>query len=76
MHETLPLVNNGITVIVAVTGDEALFKAVKDISPVPPEPRPILVLSLVQVYVVTPEVLLVVKVTDVNEPLHTTWLPG
>ena len=74
---TDPFSNWGVTLIVANTGVLPLFIAVNEgISPVPPEPRPILVLSLVQVYVVTPEVLLVVKVTDVNEPLHTTWLPG
>jgi len=50
---TVPLVNVGVTVMVAVTGEELLFMAVKDGIPVEIPPllaaRPIPGISLVQV---------------------------
>ena len=74
VHVTALLVKCGVTVIVAITGEVPALVAVKNgISPAPLAPRPILVRSLVHVYVVVPPVLVVVKITfDVEDPLHTT----
>ena len=49
VQATLPLVNVGVTVMVATSGDVIAFVAVNAvISPVPEEARPIFVLVLVQ----------------------------
>ena len=58
-HETLPLVKVGVTTIVPVMGVLPVLVAVKDILLLPLAPRPILVLSLVQAYVVVPPVFVV-----------------
>ena len=75
---TLALLKRGVTVIVAVTGAEPLFIAVKEvILPLPDAGRPIEVLLFVQVYVVVPPELVVEKLTAaVLLPLQTTWLAG
>jgi hypothetical protein len=64
--------------IVATTGALLGFNATNEgISPIPLAPRPMLILLFVQVNVVIPPVLTVVKVTVVVlPPLHTTWLAG
>ena len=64
--------------MVATTGAEVVFVAVKaDISPFPLAARPILVAVLVQLYVVVPPVLVVLKVTKLVEaPLQITWSVG
>ena len=65
-----PLLNVGVTVIVAVNGEVPVPMAAKDdIFPLPFDAKPMLVLLLVHVYVVAPPVLLVAKVTvAVGEP--------
>ena len=75
---TPPLVNVGVTVIVAVTGLLVGFNAMKlAILPMPAEPRPMLVLLLVQLYVVVPPVLAVLKlIAAVGALLHTVWFAG
>lgn len=64
--------NEGVTVIVAVTGAVPLLVAVnEEMLPVPLAPRPMLVLLLLHAYVVVPPVRLVLKLTAVvAEPLH------
>ena len=64
--------------MVATTGAEVIFVAVKaDISPFPLAARPMLVVVLVQLYVVVPTVLVVLKVTKLVEaPLQITWSVG
>ena len=63
--------------MVAKTGRLPLFMAVKaGIFPVPLAPKPMLVLLFVHVYVVVPPVLMVLKVAEVVEPLHTIILSG
>jgi hypothetical protein len=71
---TPPLVKFGVTVIVAITGEEVVFTAVKGrMFPVPLPPSPIDGVVLVQVKTVPDTVPL--KVIVPNElPLHTTWL--
>ena len=78
LQSKLALLYRGVTVIVAVTGAEPLFMAVKEvISPLPDAGRPIVELSFVQVYVVVPPELMVEKLTaEVLLPLQTTWLAG
>ena len=64
----------GVTVIVAVTGAAVLLTAVNDpILPVPPAARPMLVLSLVQLYTV-PGTGPVIVTAAVAVPLHKVWL--
>ena len=73
---TLPLVNTGVTTNVAVCDSDVSFVTTKlPISPVPPEiGKPMLVLSLVQLYTVSPPELIVVNTIDsVVSPLHNTW---
>ena len=72
------MVKVGVTVMVATTGEVVVLMDVNDaISPLPVPERPMLVVLLVQVYVVTPAVLLVAKVTTaVGKPWHTTWSQG
>jgi len=74
---TAPLVNVGVTVMVAVTGEVPLFMAVKEGIPVETPPllaaRPIAGVSLIQVNVVLPPVLFVPKTTaEVFVLLNTT----
>ena len=78
LQSKLALLYRGVTVMVAVTGAEPLFMAVKEvISPLPDAGRPIVELSFVQVYVVVPPELMVEKLTaEVLLPLQTTWLAG
>ncbi len=83
VQDTPLLVKVGVTVIEPVTGEVPEFVAVKDMLPVPLAPRPIAVLLLVQMYVVVPPVLTVLKFRVVNPPLHTavslgwlTWPEG
>ena len=53
--------------IVATTGDVVVLMAVKNILPVPPDARPMLVVLLLHEYVVATEgVLLVTKTTEVG----------
>ena len=75
---TPPLVNVGVTTMVAITGQVPLLTAVNEaMFPVPEAARPMLVVLLVQAYVVVPPVLVVSYVTVVVEPaLQTTWLAG
>lgn len=63
----------GVTVIVAVTGNNVLLVAINDgILPVPLAPRPIEVVLFVQLYVTPPTGLL--KFTAaVGVPVHTVW---
>src|ERR1035437_2679912 len=77
-HVAPPLVKCGVTMIVATTGDVPALIAVNvGIFPLPVAANPMLISLLVQVYVVTPPVLIVAKVTvAVLLPLHTTWLAG
>jgi hypothetical protein len=78
VHVVPPLLNEGVTVTVATTGEVPTFIAAKlAILPVPLAARPIEGWELVHEYVVVPPVLVVVKVTAVvAPPLQTTWLPG
>jgi hypothetical protein len=64
--------------MVAVTGEDPLFWTVKaGISPVPLAASPMAGVLFVQAYVVAPRVLVVVKLTAVEDvPLHMTWLSG
>ena len=64
--------------MVATTGAEVVFVAVKAaISPFPLAARPILEVVLVQLYVVVPPVLMVLKVNKlVESPLQITWSVG
>ena len=65
----------GVTVMVATTGIEPLFKPVNAaMSPVPLPARPIDVLSFTQLKPVVPVPENVTAV--VNDPLHTTWFAG
>jgi hypothetical protein len=67
---------DGVTVIVAVTGEPVGLTAVKGaIFPVPFAPRPIVVLLFVQVKVV-PETVLEKTIVFVVAPLHTVTLSG
>jgi hypothetical protein len=78
MQFTDPLLNVGVTTMVAVTGEFPVLMAVKEaISPVPLPAKPILVVLFVQTKVVVPPVLLVPKETrEVLALLQTTWLEG
>ena len=71
-----PLVNTGVTVIVAVTGKLVALVAInEDILPVPAAAKPMDGVLFVQLYVMVPPVLGLVKTTvAVGDPLHTTWL--
>ena len=63
----------GITVIVATSGDVPDVAAKLDIFPSPLAPNPILVLSFVQLYIVVPFVLAVLNtISAISSPLHTT----
>jgi len=75
---TPPFVKEGVTVMLALTGDPVELVAIKgEMFPVPLAAKPMLVLLFVQVYVVLPPVFTVVNVIkDVLEPLQTTWLSG
>ena len=75
---TPPLVNVGVTTIVAITGAVPVLVAVNEaMFPVPEAKSPIPGVSFVQAYVVVPPVLLVPKITAVVLVLlHTTWLVG
>ncbi len=68
----------GVTVIVATTGVVPVLTALNDdMLPVPLAASPMLVRSLVHVYVVVPTVFVVVKRTAVvGEPLQITWSEG
>ena len=70
--------NEGVTVIVAVTGAVPLLVAVNDgMFPEPLAARPIDGVLLLHEYVVVPPVRLVVKFTaTVATPLHLTWSAG
>ena len=71
---TSPLVYVGVTVTVAITGDEPVLIPKNElIFPVPLPPSPIEVKLLDQAYVVVPPILVVPNVTAVvAAPLHTT----
>ena len=70
LQETLPPVNTGVTVMVAVTGDEPVFTAEKAaILPVPLAARPIEVLLFVHVNDVAP--VPEKETAAVFDPLHT-----
>jgi hypothetical protein len=73
---TPPLVNVGVTVIVAVTGAVVVFVAVKlGIFPVPDATSPMLVVLFVQLYTIVPPVVGLVNVTAVlGLLLQSTWL--
>src|SRR5450759_4259526 len=77
-HILPPLLKCGVTMIVATTGTVPVFMATNvGISPVPVAARPMVISLFVQVYVVTPPVLTVPKITAVVlSPLHTTSLAG
>ena len=75
-QELIPLVKVGVTTKLAVMGAEELFKAVKEMLPLPLAARLMAVLSLVQVYVVVPPELTVPKVTVAVVLLQTTWSAG
>ena len=63
----------GITVIVAISGDVPDVASKPDIFPSPLAPNPILVLSLVQLYMVVPLILAVLNtISSISSPLHTT----
>ena len=74
VHVRPPLVYEGVTVIVAVTGDVPALTAAKEaILPVPLAPRPMVVLLFVQLYTIVPPVVGEPNVTAaVLPPLHTT----
>lgn len=74
----IPFVKVGVTVILATTGDNPPLTARNEaISPVPDAAMPMAVLSLVQLKVVVPPELFVVKViSGVAAPLHTTLSTG
>ena len=59
VHDVPPLANVGVTTMVPVIGVLPVLVAVKDISPVPLEARPMFVFVFVQAYVVVPPVLVV-----------------
>jgi hypothetical protein len=66
----------GVTVIVAITGDELSFTATKEgISPVPFAGRPIDGLLFTHLYMV-PGTDPVKCIAFVDAPLHRTWSPG
>lgn len=73
-HVVPPLLNDGTTVIVAVTGAVPLLIDGKTaMFPVPETPRPIPGSELVQLYAVVPPVFEVVKFMAATFPeLHTT----
>ena len=69
VQDVPPLMNTGVTVMVADTGEVPVLIAVNDgMSPEPLPESPMLVVLFVQVYVVRPPVLLVLKVTTADEP--------
>ena len=70
--------NDGVTVMVAVTGEVPVLVAVNDgMLPVPLAPRPMLVLLFDHAYVVVPPLLVVPKLTAaVAAPLHLSWSAG
>ena len=72
---TPPLVNVGVTVIVAVTGDRPMFVAVNDgILPEPLAAIPIDGVLLIQLNVTVPPVAGLPKIIAfVDDPLHNTW---
>jgi len=74
-HVTAPLVYEGVTVIVAVTGAVVALVATKDaILPVPEAARPMDVVLFVQLYTIVPPVVGELNVTAVVFALlHTTW---
>ncbi len=76
---TPPVVRCGVTSMVATIGSVPELMAVKGaiIFPVPLAAKPIEGSLLVQVYVVVPLTLVVVKVImAVEVPVHTSWSPG
>lgn len=75
-QSTDPLLNDGVTVIVAEIGAVPVLVAVKANVPVPSEPRPMAVLLLVQLKVVRPPVLTVVNETVLDDPLQITISGG
>jgi len=69
-----PLVNVGVTVMVAVTGVLVALTAVNDgIVLLPDAPKPMLVLLLVQLYTV-PATGPAIVTAAVADPAHTAWL--
>lgn len=75
-QSTDPLLNEGVTVIVADIGEVPVFVAVNAKVPVPSAPKPMAVLLFVHEYVVNPPVFTVVNETVFEEPLHITMLAG
>ena len=75
---TPPLVNVGVTTIVAITGAVPVLVAVNDeMFPIPDAKSPIPGVSFVHAYVVVPPVLFVPKIiAEVLVLLQTTWLTG
>jgi hypothetical protein len=71
------LVNVGVTLMVATTGEVPLLTAVNEaILPVPEAASPTPVVLLVQLQVVVPPVFIITKFTaDAADPLQSTWLP-
>ena len=76
-QSTDPLLNVGVTLIVAVIGTVPALVALNvKVSETPPDPSPISVLLFDQAYVVKPFELRVVNVTVVLAPLHTDRFAG
>jgi hypothetical protein len=77
MQLTTPLVNIGVTVIVATFGALVVLIAVNvAMLPLPLAAIPIEASLFVQLYVIVPPVALLLKLmAAVDEPLHKTWLP-
>ena len=75
-QSTEPLLNDGVTVIVALIAAEPVLVAVKERLPVPSVPNPIAVLVLVQLKVVNPPVLAVVNTIFCADPLQITISGG
>jgi hypothetical protein len=71
-QEVPPFEKVGITTRLAVIGAVVRLTAVNEIFPLPPDPKPIVVLSFVQAYVVEPPELFVVKETVVELVLQTS----
>ena len=77
VQSTPPLVNIGVTMIVATTGAVPVLTVVNEsMSPVPEAAKPIEGVSLVQTCVEVPPEVTVVNSTDAEEPLQTTWSAG
>ena len=70
------LVNVGVTVMLAVTGNKVLFVAINEgIFPTPVAAKPIDGAEFVQLNTVVPPVAVVLKfIALVDAPLHKTWL--